>query len=384
MTNSNNKIDRILAIPAFVLLVIAWFIGNQLAENTLTDQIQDHLPDDVNVNYLDEDIFILETDTSSYLVNGWGNGYGGKLRSSLVFSATGDVTGIYLTADQETPSFIKRLQNKRFLQKIVGLNWKSLVQGENMPDVITGATYTSQAILDGAQKAARLYAVEILTEEDLPDLAARRINWTSQHTLLLIVLGLSVFVTRTRILKKIKARWILILFNLIFLGFWTGNQLSIVQFSRLTGGDFPHLDQHLFFYLLLGGSLIFVLGLNKNIYYDRICPFGAAQECLGALSGTKRTIRDRNNQIRWIPRILALGLLIIGLIFRHPSSINYEVFSAFFQLVGNSLQFGILILVLVTSLFFRRPWCNLLCPVKPVFEYIQTIRNWFIQSLKIK
>lgn len=384
MTNSNKKIDRILAIPAFVLLVIAWFIGNQLAESTLTDQIQDHLPDGVNVNYLDEDIFILEPDTSSYLVNGWGDGYGGKLRSSLVFSATGEVTGIYLTADKETPSFIKRLRNKRFLQKIVGLNWKSLVHDENLPDVITGATYTSQAILDGAQKAARLYAVEILAEENLPVLADRRINWTSQHTLLLIVLGLSVFVTRTRILQKIKARWILIFFNLIFLGFWTGNQLSIVQFSRLTGGDFPSLDQHLFFYLLLGGSLIFVLGLNKNIYYDRICPFGAAQECLGALSGTKRTIRDRNNHIRWIPRILALGLLVIGLIFRHPSSINYEVFAAFFQLVGNSLQFGILILVLVTSLFFRRPWCNLLCPVKPVFEYVQTIRNWFIQSLKTK
>ncbi|MEA1878688.1 MAG: FMN-binding protein [Bacteroidota bacterium] len=380
MINPNRKIDRILAIPAFALLVTAWFIGNHLAEDTLTDQIQDHLPDDVNVNYLEEDIFILEPDTSSYLVNGWGDGYGGKLRSSLVFSGTGDVTGIYLTADQETPSFIKRLQNKHFLQKIVGLNWKSLVHGENMPDVITGATYTSQAIMDGAQKAARLFAVEILTEEDLPDLAARRINWTSQHSLLLIVLGLSVFVTRTQILQKIKARWILILFNLIFLGFWTGNQLSIVQFSRLTGGDFPHLDQHLFFYLLLGGSLIFVLGLNKNIYYDRICPFGAAQECLGALSGTKRTIRDRNNQIRWMPRILALGLLVIGLIFRHPSSINYEVFSAFFQLVGNSLQFGILILVLVTSLFFRRPWCNLLCPVKPVFEYIQTLRNWLFKA----
>lgn len=325
---------------------------------------------------MDDDIFMMEPDTNSYLLNGWGDGYGGKLRSSLIFSETGVVTSIYLTADKETPSFIKRLKNKRFLQKIIGLSWESLVYDNNLPDAITGATFTSQAILDGAQKAARMYAVDILAKEDLPEIVSRKTKWTSQHTLLIIVLAISIFVTRTRFLQKIKARWILILFNLIFLGFWTGNQLSIVQFSRLTGGEFPPVDQHLFFYILLGGSLIFVLGLNKNIYYDRICPFGAAQECLGALSGTKKTIRDRNNHIRWIPRILSLGLLMIGLIFRHPSSINYEVFSAFFQLVGNSLQFGILILVLIMSLFFRRPWCSLLCPVKPVFEYIQTIRNW--------
>jgi len=384
MIISNKKTDRILAIPAFVLLVVAWFIGNQLAESTVTEQIENHLPNGIGVNYLKEDIFLLEPDSTSYLVNGWGNGYGGKLRSSLVFSKTGEVTDIILTADKETPSFIKRLSNKRFLQKIVGLNWESLVQSKNLPDAITGATLTSHAILVGAQNAARLYALEILEEQNLPEAAVRKIKWTNQHTVLIIILVLSSFATRTRILHKIRARWILILFNLIFLGFWTSNQLSIVQFSRITSGEFPPFDQHLFFYLLLGGSLIFVLGLNKNIYYDRICPFGAAQECLGALSGTKRTIKYRNNQIRWIPRILALGLLILGLIFRHPSSINYEVFSAFFQLVGNSLQFAILLLVLITSLFFRRPWCQLLCPVKPVFEYFQTLRNWLLSSIKSK
>ena len=74
-----------------------------------------------------------------------------------------------------------------------------------------------------------------------------------------------------------------------------------------------------------------MLLLNKNLYYDRICPFGAAQDCLAAIGGTKRQVRDKRNLIRWIPRILALSLLTLGLIFSHPSSINYEVFSAFFQ-----------------------------------------------------
>ena len=104
--------------------------------------------------------------------------------------------------------------------------------------------------------------------------------------------------------------------------------------------------------------MFFILALNKNLYYDRVCPFGAAQECLGELSGTKKTLKDRRNRIRWIPSILALGLLTLGLIFRHPTSINYEVFTAFFKIVGNSLQFALLLVVLITSLFFDAPGAN--------------------------
>ncbi len=379
---SNIKSDRMFAIPAFVILLLAWFIGSQLAESTVSEQLKKYLPPEVGLSLFQEDIYKLIPDSSNYLINAWGDGYGGALRSSLIFSKDGELSSILITSDKETPSYIRRLENKRFLQGIERLNWESLVYEVGVPDVVTGATYTSKAILKGANSAARMYAEEILQLKNLPDIENPRIQWTTQHTILIIVLLMSFLATRTKLFRRLKTRWVLLIFNLIFLGFWTSNQLSIVHFSRLSAGEIPPLGQHLFFYILLSGSLVFILGFNKNLYFDRICPFGAGQECLSALSGTKRTLRDKKNKIRWIPRILALAILCLGLIFRHPSSINYEVFSAFFQLLGNSFQFALLLLVLIASLLFKRPWCHLLCPVKPVLEYIQMVRNWIIQGIK--
>jgi hypothetical protein len=174
------------------------------------------------------------------------------------------------------------------------------------------------------------------------------------------------------------ARWLILLFNLIFLGFWFGNQLSISQINRLLTGDFPPFESHLFFYILLAGTVIFILVMNKNIYYDRICPFGAAQQCINVVSGTKRQIR--NKYITWFQRILVLVIISISLIFQNPTRFNYEVFSAFFKLIGTIFQFSLLILVLLSSLFFVRPWCSTLCPVKPVMDFIRMVRVWVMRS----
>ena len=378
MSILSKKIDRILAIPAMLILILAWFAGTELSRNSSKEEIESQLPSGSILTEHDDGIYSFKSDSSQFIVAGEGNGYGGILRTAVQFSSQGQIRQVYLVNHKETPSFVKRLKSRRFSEGFTGMNWEDILNNNDLPDGISGATFTCRALTEGVITATHLFASEFLDIEDLPEQSSFVLKWTVSHTILVLVLLMSVIITHPRFRRKITARWILLIFNLIFLGFWTGNQISIVQISRLTSGEFPPPGQHLFFYILIGGSFTIMLLLNKNLYYDRICPFGAAQDCLAAIGGSKRQLRDKRNLIRWIPRILSLSLLTLGLIFRHPSSINYEVFSAFFQVLGNSLQFGLLILVLLSSLFIKRPWCTLFCPVKPVFEYVGMLRNWIV------
>ena len=60
----------------------------------------------------------------------------------------------------------------------------------------------------------------------------------------------------------------------------------------------------------------------------------------------------------------------------------YEVIT--FKLTGSNLQFAILGIVLVASVFIKRPWCNYLCPLKPVTEHFTNIRALILEKWKKK
>ena len=135
---------------------------------------------------------------------------------------------------------------------------------------------------------------------------------------------------------------------------------------------------------MLAGSLLAIVLLNKNLYCDRICPFGAAQDGVNTIAGSRKQITLRWTRLKWIPRILALGIMVLGLLYQNPTRFNYEIYSVFFKLIGSVFQISLLSLVLLSSLFLVRPWCHLLCPVKPVLEWIRMMRNWILAPAKNK
>ena len=148
-------------------------------------------------------------------------------------------------------------------------------------------------------------------------------------------------------------------------------------------GSWPEWQTNMYLYLLVGLILFFLLIINKNIYCERLCPFGATQECISFIGGADKQIPRKYRQyLIWLQRALALSVVVFALIFRNPGILSYEVFSAFFHLLGNILQFVLLGLVLTMSLFIKRPWCNYLCPVKPVYDYIHLFRK-LIFGIKI-
>jgi polyferredoxin len=101
---------------------------------------------------------------------------------------------------------------------------------------------------------------------------------------------------------------------------------------------------------------------------------------MGAIGGAKSTgPRLYRRHFVWIQRGLAWLAVVLAFLFRNPGISSYEIFGTLFEFTGSMVAFALLGIVLVLSLFIRRPWCNFLCPLDPVFDLIRLVRTWILE-----
>ncbi len=168
------------------------------------------------------------------------------------------------------------------------------------------------------------------------------------------------------------------------LGFVYNRPLTLVFINKMLLGFWPEWRLSLYWYILLAGIILFIAVGKQSPYCEWFCPFGSAQECLGIIGGAKKRIPERTHVLlRWFQRVLALSAIGLALFLRNPSVSSYEVFGAFFHLIGSSFNFALLGVVLIAALFLKRPWCSYLCPLRPVSDFIRLISNW-IQEIWLK
>ena len=172
-------------------------------------------------------------------------------------------------------------------------------------------------------------------------------------------------------------RWGTLLAGMVTIGFIYTLPLTISMIISFMSGYWPDWRTNLYWYLLIGG-IIFVTTVDaKNPYCGWFCPFGAFQECLAAVTKAK-LFRPRNlhTPLLWLQRGLALTAIVLGLALRQPGAAGYEPFATLFDLRGTTVQWALLIIVVFASLMMYRPFCNYLCPIDPVADYIAAGRRW--------
>ncbi|MDY6800335.1 MAG: 4Fe-4S binding protein [Bacteroidota bacterium] len=140
-------------------------------------------------------------------------------------------------------------------------------------------------------------------------------------------------------------------------------------------GNFPDWHKEFYFYILFIGSIAVVLINRKNIYCHSVCPFVAAQEILSKTGKAKAFRPAYYKKIKFVQRFIALAAVLLALALNNPVIANYEVFSAFFQLTANLILFGVLFIVIILSIFIKRPWCHFMCPIDSVFDYVKLTRK---------
>jgi hypothetical protein len=372
--------ERLFAVITLVVIIAAWIIGGLRAEADLLPALQQAMPGAGHIERLDNGIFgayVDETrsDLLGYVAIAEANGYGGPLMLAVSVDSAGVVNGVVIADHKETPSWINKVSSAGYIDSLVEKPYTDPFNVEDDLDVVTGATYTSKALaeaaLTGSQSVARY--LELPVAEAAPPPIEFGIP-----EIVLIALFAAGFLTQQRKFKyKKQVRWATLIVGMVVLGFIYNKPLTLSMVNQALLGYWPHWQTNLYWFLLIGGILFVFTVDNKNPYCEFFCPFGAAQECMGAIGGAKvRSIGKSREVWVWVHRSLVWLAIIIALIFRNPGLTSYEIFGTLFKLVGNNYQFILLGLVLIVALFVKRPWCNYLCPLHPVEEFIRVIRRW--------
>jgi Na+-translocating ferredoxin:NAD+ oxidoreductase RnfG subunit len=426
-----KKFERIAAVVALVTIILAWVAGTLRQEADLIPFIKKVLPNAVYLESVSNGIYVGKASNQTggpvlgYAAVEKAGGYGGPMQVAVGMNSAGDIIGITIVDHKETIPFFQKVLAKEFPGVLVGKNYSHpFTAGEDI-DGVSGATLSLNALLKSVRQAVYRIAKHALDLPVKPEKSPPiHLGIPEVILLLLFAVGFLNYSKKgvappthsrsarcrssggfiSKICRKNKVsqgiskkktteptpkdpsdqkkhkkviRWLTRLTGLLFLGFVYTIPLSIININSLLLGYWPNWHTNLYWYLLVVGVLLPLVLLGKSPYCDNFCPFGATQEGLKVIGGAKQRISSKyHSYMRWIQRMLAWAAIVLALTFRNPTRFNYEVFGTFFSLTGTYFQYALLAVVLVTSLFIVRPWCNYLCPLRAVADYIRMIRQW--------
>ena len=241
-------------------------------------------------------------------------------------------------------------------------------------DAVTGATFSSRGLALAAREAALAVAERGATRS-----AGARVpvRFGVPEGVLVLLLAAGALgrhrprlALRTRRLLRVGT----LLAGLATIGFLWNRPWTISFPTRLLAGDWPSWTTHLYWYVLLAGTLLAFDRTGKNPYCPWVCPFGAAQDVIGLAGGARRRRVPSALLFTWVKRGLLWLAVLLGLLHRSPGATSYEVFAAFFRLSGTGFQYAILGFVLAAAVFVSRPFCSWLCPVDAVERAVRPVR----------
>ncbi len=285
-------------------------------------------------------------------------GYAGPTPLYIHIDPTRTLTAVVVADNSETPHFLKNAVDGVF-PKMIG---KSLLELQTASvDAVSGATYTSNALIANVKNALKVRAESL--EQTTPEPV---IGWGRTFAVMAVLILGMVVAWRW---KKVKwLRIILLTLNVVVVGFWCGQFLSLSLFSAwIQNGTEPLL--YLPALLMLFVAVLMPFVGSRHHYCMYVCPYGSLQELAGRLPLPKIPISPKVHKVLRSARMMILMALLFSLWMGIGTSLlEYEPFTAF--LLGNALP-TVLILAagfVVLSLFVPRVWCRFVCPVGTLLD----------------
>jgi len=359
------KYNEILAVLVIIWFAIAWFIGKQKVSDNLEPFQKKTFPEVTKYRTNSNGIIEALSDSGEslgFISVGVASGYGGPVEVAISTDTIGNTSSIAVIGHKETPTFFDKTIKTNLLKNLVRTKADDRIQLNEDIDGVAGATYTARAIIQSTQMAAHAVGKSVLNIEIPKD--ERKIQFGAPE-ILLIFLFITAFLQRRLFKGKTRnvIRWITLITGIIFIGFLYNRPYVLAHVNMVLLGYFPAWDTHIYWYILIAGLLFFKTEKNWNTYCYDFCPFGGCQEVIGAIGGAKPAKIRWSEILKWLQRILVILAVSLSLIHRNPGSFSFEIFSTLFDLEGSNIQFVVLAIVLLSSLFIYRPFCNYLCPL---------------------
>ena len=392
---------RIVEVFAWTSLVVAFVIGQIAAQTDYESLLKAQMPDvEFERSTVSSELPIVYNikkngeQLPEVVVMSEGIGYGGPLIVGIKAKRTEEgasLSEIILLSHKETPSFVEQINNKRFFRQFAGDSVKSnFIVGDDI-DAVSGATVSSEGFTAAIREAVHLGAAQHLKLEKTWQEPRWHFGINESILVALFLLAFYGVYRKDKLTKYV--RYIVMVGALVFVGFYANMSLNLGNIASIFMGYIPSPKQHPMWWIMMAGALGSVLIIGRNIYCHQICPFKVVQDLLQKLSGIKLRI---NPEIQRKSRMLIFFLSWIALILiflsTHPALGSYEPFAMMFSLEGLGIQWYILPISLLGSLFVPSFWCRLFCPVglylNELVRLRRAIRERFFggktKSIKVK
>ena len=411
-----NKILNYLIVVALLFLVVKGLVSghkskvkNQQPKFNLNISLED-----VNKYYEEADSISLE-DVNFYYVFNDGNiigtvmntspysdeiyGYNSVTPLNIYLDSCDKIVEVEMCENRESRGFVNKVINSGFLDSWDGLTVEEAAK--HHVDAVSGSTFSSTAMAQSLQTRMSLLSQQ----------KARLYSWDwnlfIRQVCVLIVTVLATicfFMPKPKKFKNseswglgdlVTLRRISLLLSIAILGFWTNSLLSLSLFCNwLTNGVSLAIQLPILIIAIL--SIILPLVTKKAFYCQYLCPFGAAQEFAGLIKAKDeslkakdkdKSLKSKDKSLKFslikanvykvfsvLRKVILLSLLII---FALGVGLDLSVVEPFPIFNYQSIGFGVAIfatVILILSIFIKKPWCNYLCPTGTLLESFRTLR----------
>ena len=416
-----NKILNYLIVVALLFLVVKGIVNSQKSK-VKNQQPKFNLNislEDVNKYYEEADSISLE-DVNFYYVFNDGNiigtvmntspysdeiyGYNSVTPLNIYLDSCDKIVEVEMCENRESRGFVNKVINSGFLDSWDGLTVEEAAK--HHVDAVSGSTFSSTAMAQSLQTRMSLLSQQ----------KARLYSWDwnlfiRQFCVLIVTVLATIcfFMPKPKKFKNSESRGlgdlvtlrrISLLLSIAILGFWTNSLLSLSLFCNwLTNGVSLAIQLPILIIAVL--SIILPLVTKKAFYCQYLCPFGAAQEFAGlikskdkslkakdkGLKAKDKSLKSKDKSLKFslikadvykvfsvIRKVILLSLLII---FALGVGLDLSVVEPFPIFNYQSIGFGVAIfatVILILSIFIKKPWCNYLCPTGTLLESFRTLR----------
>lgn len=260
--------------------------------------------------------------------------------------------------NEETPSFYKKAYNG-IIPHWIG---QDLDNGKDLEvDAVSGATYTSNALIHNVKNTLDICTAHHTTVHKAPG-----IGWLRTSAVcLVLVLGLLAanFNHRNRYIRPI-----MLTLNVLVLGFWCGQFLSL---SLLRGWVTNGLDPLLSLptVAILAVIILSSFFSHKRHYCTWVCPLGSLQSLSAMLPLPKIKVNEKVakflNRLRFYTFCILMVVLWLGL---GGTVLDYEPFTAFMLDSALPAVSILAAVIVISSCFIPNIWCRALCPMGSLID----------------
>lgn len=283
-----------------------------------------------------------------------------------VYLKNGKIQQIKALKNVETPDFFQEAS-----QLLSHWNGKTPEEALSMKvDAVSGATFSSRAIISNVQAGLRYAAKNAQSTSFLDKLD---LHLKSIIGLIVVLMAAIVpFFVRNK-----RYRLFQLLLNFVVLGLWCG---TFISWSVIVGymSSGINLWTSLIPIVMLITAFIYPLFGKKNYYCAHVCPLGSIQELAGM--SHRRKWKMSKKQVQLLDRfrkILFWVLMLLMLVGVWSQWMDYELFVAFIFQTASIVIIVLALLFVLLSFFVPRPYCRFVCPMGSLFKLSSTkVKKW--------